>query len=371
MSADAVVAADSASTLSELNRALDALSMRAGWNKREPSLWPFPRTGFRPFLWRWRDARAALDAAGTAHHHCGNRTAQPVASRIRSRTTPTRACAHVVCAYQMILPGERARSHRHSPNALRLVLEAGGDVYTVVDGARLDMGAGDVVLTPGWCWHGHANDGDAPAYWVDFLDVPLVHLLEPMFLENWPDGFQVPDRVETESAWLFDWESTRSALDAGSVSGPGATRADTGGDPGARVELGSPALPTIALHMQQASPRAWRRVAHPHVGQSDLLRGRRLRIDIGGGRSVRVGARRRVRRALLAPISAPRGRGGGAVQRERRARAARARVSAGRGGVAERVSFADSRSPSGMTETDDSNTRIPSMFLLRLRGQVP
>ena len=30
---------------------------------------------------------------------------------------------------------------------------------------------------------------------VDFLDVPLVHLLEPMFLENWPDGFQTPDRV--------------------------------------------------------------------------------------------------------------------------------------------------------------------------------
>ena len=71
-----------------------------------------------------------------------------------------------------------------------------------------------------------------------------------MFLENWPDGFQVPDRVETESAWLFDWRSTRSALDAGAVTGMGHT-ADTGGDPGARVELGSPALPTISLHMQQ------------------------------------------------------------------------------------------------------------------------
>ena len=65
MSADALVAADSASTLSELNRgARCALSMRAGWNKREPSLWPFPGTAFRPCLWRWRDARAALDAAG-------------------------------------------------------------------------------------------------------------------------------------------------------------------------------------------------------------------------------------------------------------------------------------------------------------------
>lgn len=249
LSADSIFAVQSASTLSELNEVLDGLSMRAGWNKREPSLWPFPGTAFRPCLWRWRDGRVALDAAGRLI------TTAETERRNLLLPNPIEGNAYasvrtLVCAYQMILPGERARSHRHTPNALRLVLEAGGDVYTVVDGARLDMGAGDVVLTPGWCWHGHANDGDAPAYWVDFLDVPLVHLLEPMFLENWPDGFQVPDRVETESAWLFDWESTRSALDAGAVSGMRHT-ADTGGDPGARVELGSPALPTIALHMQQ------------------------------------------------------------------------------------------------------------------------
>ena len=241
--------AKNASSLSELNHALDALSMRAGWNKREPSLWPFPRTGFRPFLWRWRDARTALDAAGRLI------TTAETERRNLLLPNPIEGNAYasvrtLVCAYQMILPGERARSHRHTPNALRLVLEADGDVYTVVDGARLDMGAGDVVLTPGWCWHGHANDGGAPAYWVDFLDVPLVHLLEPMFLENWPDGFQVPDRVETESAWLFDWESTRSALGAGALSG-GESAGDGGRGWGTRIELGSPALPTIALHMRR------------------------------------------------------------------------------------------------------------------------
>ena len=247
--ADSVLAAESASTLSELNHALGALAMRAGWNKREPSLWPFPRTGFRPCLWRWRDARAALDAAGRLI------TTAQTERRNLLLPNPIEGNAYasvrtLVCAYQMILPGERARSHRHTPNALRLVLEADGDVYTVVDGARLDMRAGDVVLTPGWCWHGHANDGDVPAYWVDFLDVPLVHLLEPMFLENWPDGFQTPDRVETESAWLFDWQSTRDALGSGAVTG-GETAGGERGGRGTRIELGSPALPTIALHMQQ------------------------------------------------------------------------------------------------------------------------
>ena len=90
LSANSALAPGSASTLSELNDALDALSMRAGWNKREPSLWPFPRTAFRPSLWRWRDARAALDAAGrlitTAETERRN-----LLLRIRSRATPTPA----------------------------------------------------------------------------------------------------------------------------------------------------------------------------------------------------------------------------------------------------------------------------------------
>ncbi len=80
----------------------------------------------------------------------------------------------------MILPGERARSHRHSPHALRFVLDVPDTAYTVVDGTRIDMRPGDVLLTPGWHWHGHGNDGDRPGYWVDFLDVPTVQLLEPM-----------------------------------------------------------------------------------------------------------------------------------------------------------------------------------------------
>jgi predicted ATPase len=42
------------------------------------------------------------------------------------------------------------------------------------------METGDIVLTPGWCWHAHRHDGDKPAYWFDGLDVPLTQLLGPM-----------------------------------------------------------------------------------------------------------------------------------------------------------------------------------------------
>jgi len=99
----------------------------------------------------------------------------------------------------MIQPGETARSHRHTPAALRLVLDAAEDVYTVVEGKRVDMIPGDVVLTPSWCWHGHANDGNETAFWLDFLDVPFVRHMEATFFEHYPEPFQRP--IERDSAY--------------------------------------------------------------------------------------------------------------------------------------------------------------------------
>jgi gentisate 1,2-dioxygenase len=75
------------------------------------------------------------------------------------------------------------------------------------------MRTGDVLLTPGGCWHSHYNEGPDNAYWIDVLDVPLVHLLEPMFTEHYPGGTQPelsePDRHE----FAFDERSIRIALD--------------------------------------------------------------------------------------------------------------------------------------------------------------
>lgn len=69
------------------------------------------------------------------------------------------------------------------------MLDAGPGLYTVVDGTRLPMMPGDVLLTPGSSWHSHNGGGD-DGYWIDVLDVPLVHLLEPLFYEAFPGGEQ-------------------------------------------------------------------------------------------------------------------------------------------------------------------------------------
>src|SRR6516165_2758122 len=114
-------------------------------------------------------------------------------------TAPT-----IIAAYQMIKGFEAARSHRHTPNALRFILESGPGTYTIVDGRKLPMEEGDVLLTPNWCWHGHVNEGAHNAYWIDVLDVPLTHLLGPVFFEPLDEGFiESAAEVAADSPFRF------------------------------------------------------------------------------------------------------------------------------------------------------------------------
>ena len=86
---------------------------------------------------------------------------------------------------QLVLPGETAPAHRHVATALRFVIEC-GDAYTAVNGEKLWMEPGDLVLTPNWQWHDHHHDGDAPAIWLDGLDAPLVRFMGSSFVELYP-----------------------------------------------------------------------------------------------------------------------------------------------------------------------------------------
>ena len=165
---------------------LQARALSPGWAKKVPQMWPVPRPRFVPAVWRYADARAALDAACEfVSPEQAERRNLIMVNPIAENIYPT--CRNLVAAYQLVLPGETARSHRHSPNALRLILDAGTDTFTIVNGVQIDVAPGDVVLTPSWHWHGHSNFGNEPAFWIDFLDVPLVQNLECMYFEDHPE----------------------------------------------------------------------------------------------------------------------------------------------------------------------------------------
>jgi len=259
-----------AGSLEELYGHLATVDMGPGWNKATPSLYPAPKKAYPPAIWHYTQAKAALDAAGRLIN-------TELAERRNLILTNAKAgssygtSATLVSAYQMIMPGEHARSHRHSPNALRLVVDAEPGTYTVVDGVRLEMMPGDVLLTPNWCWHGHGNDGKANGYWIDFLDVPLVHMLEPMFFEPNPDEYAKGKAPAEPSVMHFPWAETKQRL--------ASAKPEPSGRYGAQIEFGNPALDTTALFMMEleagAATTAYRTTANnlysPVEGEGETI----------------------------------------------------------------------------------------------------
>lgn len=84
---------------------------------------------------------------------------------------------------QLLLPGEWAPSHRHTPNAVRMVVEGEG-AWTTVEGEKCPMSRGDLILTPTGLWHEHGHDGTEPVIWLDVLDLPLAYYLEVSYHLN-------------------------------------------------------------------------------------------------------------------------------------------------------------------------------------------
>lgn len=235
-----------AGSLDELYQLLAASRMGPGWNKPTPSLWPSPRKNFVPAHWAFARSRAALDAAGRfVSTELAERRNLILANPVEGNDYAT--VRTLVSAYQMVMPGETARSHRHRPNALRLVLDAGPNTFTVVDGVKIPMLPGDVLLTPNWAWHGHANESESNAYWIDFLDVPLMHFMEAMFFEHFPERMEQTEQVDAASPYRFAFTELCSQLDRQEAI-----------DGWSVTELGPPRMDTIGLFMERLEAGAVR-----------------------------------------------------------------------------------------------------------------
>jgi gentisate 1,2-dioxygenase len=106
-------------------------------------------------------------------------------------------------AIQYLGPRETAPEHRHSQNAFRFVVEGEG-VWTVVNGDPVRMSRGDLLLTPGWYFHGHHNDTDKPMAWIDGLDIPFSQHNDVGFFEFGSDrvtDYATPRFSRGERLW--------------------------------------------------------------------------------------------------------------------------------------------------------------------------
>lgn len=92
-----------------------------------------------------------------------------------------KASPAIYLGVQLLKAGEYAPSHRHSPNAARMVIEGEG-ACTTVDGEVATMQRGDLILTPTGLWHEHEHAGTEPVIWLDVLDLPIIHYAETSYL---------------------------------------------------------------------------------------------------------------------------------------------------------------------------------------------
>jgi gentisate 1,2-dioxygenase len=165
------------------------------------------------------------------------------------------ASAAMYLGMQLLLPGEWAPSHRHTPNAVRMVVEGEG-AWSTVDGEKCPMVRGDLILTPTGLWHEHGHDGSEPVVWLDVLDLPLVYYMEASYhLDGgrqtvkpgrgdraYARGGVVPTPVFERSGKAYPmlrypWAETRAALESLAADQPALeavqvtyTNPETGGD---------------------------------------------------------------------------------------------------------------------------------------------
>ena len=147
---------------------------------------------------------ARLNMRPLLMHSCEIITAKQAERRVLMLENPalpgsTFITTTLYAGLQAILPGEIARTHRHTPNALRFIMEGEG-AYTAIDGERVTMGPGDFVVTPGWTWHDHGNLGGKPVVWLDGLDTAFANLFGAHFREDHPDESQATSRPEGDSS---------------------------------------------------------------------------------------------------------------------------------------------------------------------------
>jgi gentisate 1,2-dioxygenase len=232
---------------------LGPLHYEALW-RIKGALTPEPATRMVPYLWRYPEIRSLLCEAGEVI------SAEDASRRVLAFNNPgtgygdvARATDTLWAAVQLILPGEIAPAHRHTPAALRLVIEGRGG-YTTVDEDRYEMHPGDLILTPNWTWHAHGHAGDAPMLWLDGLDLPLIHSLHAVFAEFPQTDVALAARQSPPSngPHLFPFAEMKAELEA---------RRGIAGDPFDDVVLeyrnprtGGPIMPTISAAMQLLRP---------------------------------------------------------------------------------------------------------------------
>ena len=133
---------------------------------------------------------------------------------LTGRIEPPFTTDTIYAGLQLVMPSETAKAHRHTAFAMRFIIEGQGG-FTAVQGRRITMQRGDVILTPTWNWHDHGKDGSGPMIWLDGLDLPNFTHFPVHFVQHYDRPRYPAQDVDTNNSPLvYPWFKMQSNLDA-------------------------------------------------------------------------------------------------------------------------------------------------------------
>ncbi len=270
---------NAAEHLKTLHEKYERLNLRGLWQRDTRSA-----PELKPRIWRWADMRPILEETLR-----DVRLPQDTDQRVIGLDVPGLSTGAVFVSYQMINPGEKIPSHRHTPAQMRFIVKGSG-AYTTSEGESMFMEPGDLLVQPNWTWHGTTNTGKEPVFWVDIQDRNLVNYLGAFRRDLWPNddveptvhpenyyarttGLIRPSHASRESDVLppihYRWRDMVKVLDEMTET------AELSPYDGKMFEYRHPStgghtLPTLSAQLQLLAPGAKTR-EHRHTGMTMYL----------------------------------------------------------------------------------------------------
>jgi gentisate 1,2-dioxygenase len=174
--------------IEELNGLLKPRWVSGLWNVDHAERPSDPRTRVKAHLWKWQDIYDSLLQARDRISVARGSVERRVIRLVNPGMAESEMTSHtILLSFQLIQPGEVAPAHRHTMSAFRFILQGHG-AYTNVDGQKMVMEDGDLILTPQGSWHEHAHEGTENIIWIDGLDVPFVQALQVISFDPYRQG---------------------------------------------------------------------------------------------------------------------------------------------------------------------------------------
>ena len=172
-----------------------------------------------PWLWKWQTLHDIAQHSGklVPIERGGDRRATALSNpglEGQPFATPT-----LWAAVQWLNGHEIAPAHRHTSQAIRFIINGSGS-WSTVEGDRVFLERGDLVLTPPWLWHDHGSAADEAAIWMDGLDIPLNNYLDASFFEPYSGEVQEVVQVPNGTVLKYGVGHMRPAWEQRSVAHP-------------------------------------------------------------------------------------------------------------------------------------------------------